>query len=85
MRLVDQLAQDPESAALAWAEEYLLPRSASSLRFVTRAARLGFLDRFEPLIDRLQSMYLDDLMSTKDAREGIEAFLEKRPARWSDA
>ena len=85
MRLVDQLADDPEAASLAWAEEHLLPRSASSLRFATRAARMEFLRRFDALVADLETLYLDELMTTRDAAEGIEAFLEKRDPRWSDA
>jgi enoyl-CoA hydratase/carnithine racemase len=30
----------------------------------------------------LVRFYLDDLMSTEDAREGIRAFLEKRAPVW---
>lgn len=85
MRLVDALADDPEEAALAWAREHLLPRSASSLRFATRASRLRFVEEFTETIDALERLYLDHLMETKDANEGIGAFLEKRKAEWSHA
>lgn len=84
MGLVDALADDPEAAALAWAEEHLLPHSASSLRLATRAARMGFSSRFEGLLRQLEELYLEELMDTRDALEGIQAFLEKREPVWSD-
>jgi cyclohexa-1,5-dienecarbonyl-CoA hydratase len=82
--LVDAVADDPEAAALAWAEEHLLPHSASSLRFATRAARLDFTRRVEARLADLERLYLDELMRTDDAVEGITAFLEKRPPSWTD-
>ena len=85
MRLVDAIADDPEAAALAWVEEHLLPRSASSLRLATRAARLAFLQRFDVQVAELERLYLDDLMATHDAPEGIRSFLEKRSPKWRDA
>jgi cyclohexa-1,5-dienecarbonyl-CoA hydratase len=85
MGLVDALSDDPEAAALAWVTEHLLPRSASSLRFATRASRLEFKRRFEALIVDLEHIYLEELMATADAPEGIAAFLERREPSWSDA
>ena len=85
MGLVDQVDDTPEATALAWIEEHLMPRSAASLRFATRAARLAFMRRFEGDIEELERMYLDELMATRDASEGIAAFLEKRKPTWSDA
>ena len=32
----------------------------------------------------LERLYLDSLMRTPDASEGVAAFLEKRSARWTD-
>jgi cyclohexa-1,5-dienecarbonyl-CoA hydratase len=29
-------------------------------------------------------MYVEELMSTRDAVEGLTAFMEKRPAQWQD-
>jgi len=84
MRLVDSVDEDPDVAAQTWAETYLLPHSASSLRLATRAARLDFQQRFEQVLARLESLYLDDLMTTHDAVEGITAFLEKRKPEWSN-
>jgi len=82
--LVDALDEHPDAAALAWVEEHLLPHSASSLRFATRAARLDFTRRLGVPLEALERMYLDELMATRDAVEGIRAFLEKREPAWSD-
>jgi len=82
--LVDEVADDPVEAALAYAREHLLPKSASSLRFAVQAARAGFAERFRTELAAVERLYLHDLMRTGDAQEGLEAFLEKRPPRWSD-
>ncbi|NOT29583.1 MAG: cyclohexa-1,5-dienecarbonyl-CoA hydratase [Planctomycetes bacterium] len=83
--LVDEIADDPGAAALAWARTHLLPLSASSLRAAQRLARAGLARRFELEIAAAERAYRDELMRTRDASEGLRAFLEKRPARWSDA
>ena len=82
MRLVDELADDPSAAALAWVRTHLLPKSASSLRFAVRAARRGLTRRFLAELDELEHLYLDGLMSTEDAVEGLNAFLGKRTPHW---
>ena len=38
---------------------------------------------FDKGLARAERIYLDELISTQDAREGIIAFLEKRPPRWT--
>jgi cyclohexa-1,5-dienecarbonyl-CoA hydratase len=82
--LVDELAEDPFAAALDYAREHLLPKSASSLRFALEAARGGFADRFRKELAAVEKLFLEELMSTSDALEGLEAFLEKREARWKN-
>ena len=37
---------------------------------------------FDKGLARAEKIYLDELMQTEDAREGIQAFLEKRTPRW---
>lgn len=81
--LADELADDPEAAALAWLREALLPQSATSLRFAVHALRAGFHARFFPALDRVERLYLDDLMRSSDAKEGIAAFLAKRAPHWT--
>lgn len=82
--LVHGIADDPEAAARAWIAENLLPKSASSLEFALRAARSDLSAWVARELPRLERLYLDDLLATHDAREGIESFIEKRPPRWKN-
>src|SRR3954451_3712073 len=82
MGLLTEVAGDPEAAALAYFDRHLAPKSAKSLRFATRAARHGTVDRVAAKLSEIETLYLDELMATQDAVEGLNAFLEKRPARW---
>lgn len=84
LRLVDEIADDPFVAALEYARAYLLPRSASSLRWAVRAARRGFSERMIAELSRLEWMYVHELMRTADANEGLKAFLEKREPVWGN-
>jgi cyclohexa-1,5-dienecarbonyl-CoA hydratase len=83
--LVDEVAAEPVDAALVWIRTHLLSKSASSLRCAVRAARVGLIERVERELPRVESVYLERLMRTRDAEEGLRAFLEKRPPGWSDA
>jgi cyclohexa-1,5-dienecarbonyl-CoA hydratase len=83
--LVDELSDDPEAKALAWAEVHLCKHSASSLRHAVRAVRGAFADTFFEQLAELEATYLRELMATVDAKEGIAAFLQKRPPQWRNA
>ncbi len=82
--LVNFLAEDPEQAAVAYFQEHLATLSASSLRLAVRAAGLGAVERIREKIAAVEKLYLEDLMSTQDAVEGLTAFLAKRPPQWQD-
>jgi cyclohexa-1,5-dienecarbonyl-CoA hydratase len=84
--LADECAPSPlvESRALRWAERYR-ELSGTALRHATRASRTAWDEVLESRLGRLLRLYLDELMATADAREGIAAFLDRRPPRWSDA
>ncbi len=77
-----QVAADPEAAALSYFTEHLKPKSASSLRFAVQAARCDYAARVRAKIERVERMYLDELMKSHDAVEGLEAFVGKRAAQW---
>ncbi|MCL2716211.1 MAG: cyclohexa-1,5-dienecarbonyl-CoA hydratase [Alphaproteobacteria bacterium] len=83
--LVTGVAEDPEAAALAWFDSHLAPKSPSSLRFATRAARHGIIERVADKLAAVEALYLNDLMATADAVEGLNAFLEKRAPQWKGA
>jgi cyclohexa-1,5-dienecarbonyl-CoA hydratase len=82
LRLVDELAADPWAAAAAWFGQHLLPHSASSLRFASKAARLGYGRRFTAELAAVEQLYREELEPTYDAREGIAAFLQRRTPLW---
>lgn len=67
-----------------WVQEHILPKSASSLRFAVRAARLQFNETLRIKLSELEKLYIDKLMSSHDANEGIESFLERRKPKWED-
>jgi cyclohexa-1,5-dienecarbonyl-CoA hydratase len=77
-----QVAADPEAAALSYFNEHLKPKSASSLRLAVRAARADYAARVRAKIERVERLYLDELMRSHDAVEGLKAFVEKRAAQW---
>ncbi len=82
--LVDQLAKDPEAAAVDYFTVHLAPKSASSLRYAVRAARLGYVESMVKKLQVVENMYLYELMKTRDAVEGLNAFIAKRPAKWEN-
>lgn len=76
------LADDPEAAALAYYDRHLAGKSASSLRYAVAAARTGFAATVRERLAAVEALYLSGLMATRDAVEGLNAFLEKRAAQW---
>jgi len=84
MGLINQVAVDPEVAALTYFDKHLAPHSASSLRFAVQAATGDVNRRIKAKLAEVEALYLDGLMSTHDAVEGLNAFIEKRSAKWED-
>lgn len=83
--LVDEIVSgNPSEAAVRWATVHCLPRSARSLRYAVQAVRARLAARIHAELPDLTHLYLDGLMSTADAVEGVQAFLEKRSPVWTN-
>jgi cyclohexa-1,5-dienecarbonyl-CoA hydratase len=80
--IAHEAAADPEHAAVAYFEEHLKPKSASSLRHAVKAARLDYVARVKDKIRPVERLYLDELMATHDAVAGLEAFIAKKVPQW---
>jgi cyclohexa-1,5-dienecarbonyl-CoA hydratase len=80
--IAHEAAADPEHAAVAYFEEHLRPKSASSLRHAVKAARLDYVTRVKDKIRAVERLYLDELMATHDAVAGLEAFIAKKAPQW---
>jgi cyclohexa-1,5-dienecarbonyl-CoA hydratase len=59
--------------------------SGAALRATKRALRLVDGARSGPMLHAAAALYLDELMRTQDAQEGLRAFLEKRRPAWKHA
>jgi len=69
----------------AKADEWLAKifrQSASSLRMAKKAFRLAQSADFNERLAAVERLYLEELMKTGDANEGLNAFIEKRKPVW---
>ena len=80
--LVQALADDPEAAALAYYDENLAPRSAAALACAVTAARAPRVRELRQRLAEVERLYLDRLMKTRDANEGLAAFIGRRTPHW---
>ncbi|MEZ5284619.1 MAG: enoyl-CoA hydratase/isomerase family protein [Vicinamibacterales bacterium] len=67
-----------------WFDQRLAGHSAVALSHAARASRLVLRTQVEPLIEVVERQYLDELLRTHDAAEGVRAFVERRPPAWDD-
>lgn len=82
MGLVQSLAADPEAAALAYFEQHLATKSAAALACALAAVRAPYIADLRRRLADVERLYLDRLMKTRDANEGLGAFLAKRQPQW---
>ncbi|MEO7937318.1 MAG: cyclohexa-1,5-dienecarbonyl-CoA hydratase [Burkholderiaceae bacterium] len=80
--LVQTVFDDPEIAALAYFNEHLLHKSAASMACAMLAARGAMLRDVRHRLVQVEQLYLERLMQTRDANEGLVAFLAKRKPQW---
>jgi cyclohexa-1,5-dienecarbonyl-CoA hydratase len=57
--------------------------SPAALRVAKKACYAWDAMQFEKSLARAEDIYRNELMKTEDAQEGIRAWIEKRPAKWS--
>lgn len=67
-----------------WFAKAFAPRSAAALRHGVAAMRTGLQSHVRAVLPEVERLYLDDLMRTHDAVEGIAAFMAKRRPTWTD-
>lgn len=58
--------------------------SGAVLRLTKRAALIPLHGENEHALREIEALYLNELMKTADAQEGLAAFMEKRAAVWTD-
>ena len=80
--LINEVAEDPAAAALAYFDAHLAGKSASSLGYAMRAARATLVAKLRSRLAEVETLYLEGLMNTRDAVEGLQAFLDKRTPKW---
>lgn len=82
--LINKVVPDGElqEATAAFASRFTR-LSAEVLRHTKRAISAGLRDDLEPSLKIIEDIYLEELMKTADAREGLKAFVEKRKPLWT--
>jgi len=68
-------------------DEFIKPYlslSAEVIRITKKTIKAGLRDDFEPSLKVIEEIYLNELMMTNDAQEGLKAFLEKRTPEWKN-
>ena len=83
--LVYEVAEDGNAALVELLSKQLLPKSAASLRHAYRAVRQDWFASLGAQLDAMERLYVDELMETADANEGIAAFLEKRKPEFKNS
>jgi cyclohexa-1,5-dienecarbonyl-CoA hydratase len=82
--LANRAVPDDELAArVDHAAEELLRLSPSALAITKKAIYAWDAMHFDKGLARAEKIYLDELIKTADAQEGIQAFIEKRAPKWT--
>jgi cyclohexa-1,5-dienecarbonyl-CoA hydratase len=83
LRLANRSVPEEQlAAAVEEAVHYLRGLSPAALGVTKKAMYAWDSVHFDKGLARTEKIYLDELMHTEDAQEGIRAFLEKREPAW---
>jgi cyclohexa-1,5-dienecarbonyl-CoA hydratase len=77
------VAEEQLQAVVDETVQQLLRLSPSSLAIAKKAIYAWDAAHFDKGLVRAEKIYLEELMRTADAQEGIRAFIEKRPPKWA--
>ncbi|NIN10333.1 MAG: enoyl-CoA hydratase [Gemmatimonadales bacterium] len=84
--LVNRVFPDDEfEAGLKSFLDELTSKSGPVLSLAKRAQMESYYVAYEEALYKAENLFLRELMPLSDAREGIDAFLEKREPAWRDA
>jgi len=85
MGLINKVVKDEdlEKETGLYVKPYL-KLSAEVLRKAKKAVMEGLRDDLEPSLKVIEDIYLNQLMKSHDAQEGLKAFLEKRKPTWKN-
>ncbi|HXB54095.1 MAG TPA: enoyl-CoA hydratase/isomerase family protein [Vicinamibacteria bacterium] len=82
--LVDRVVRPQRlGATVEETVERLREKSGPVLRLAKQAVLLAEGQNFEHGLSRVEHLFLKKVMKTRDAKEGLRAFLEKRPPEWT--
>ena len=68
-------------------ESFIQPLTELSLvglRYSKKGINLGLETAFSEGLEKIEKIYLEELMSSEDAHEGLQAFMEKRKPLWKN-
>ena len=82
--IVNAVVDNPEEWWKKLVHTQLSKTSALSLRYAERAVRIQLIQQLDRDIPVLEELYVDELMKTHDANEGVGAFLERRPPKYTN-
>jgi len=85
--LINEVYEDKETMETEvnkWINKNILGKSASSLRYAVKAARASFDYFMYKNLPLFTDLYVNELMETEDANEGVNSFIEKRKPIWKN-